>query len=411
MRGTVRRLATLLLAAGMLLGGAWALLYHQLPDTFLVPQGQTLALAQMPWLEPVQKSGSVAAGAVPAGGSYNVTLSVFGKVPVKTVRAVVVDRRAVTVCGTPFGIKMFSEGAIVVGFTDIKQPGGSANPAKAAGLKMGDRILSVGGSETHGNDDVAQALQQAAGSPVQVRYVRDGQLQQTTLQAALDEESGRWRAGMWVRDSSAGIGTLTFVDNATGIYGGLGHSISDVDTGESIALRSGEIGPVTITGCNSGAAGAPGELKGRFLSDIAIGNILLNGSTGVYGSFRIVANGQDMMVAQAQEVHQGAARILTTIGGTTPQWFEVEIERLSLTEEDPNRNMVIHVTDRALLAATGGIVQGMSGSPVVQDGRLVGAVTHVLVNDPTRGFGIFAENMLVSADAAAQQAETAQEAE
>lgn len=396
-----KRCWSLFLILVALVAGLWGYCSVQLPDTFLVTQGQELRLAQMPWLEPVQKNGALAASAVPAGSSYNVTLSMFGCLPVKTVRAVVVEQHVVTVCGTPFGIKMFSQGAMVVGFTDIKQTSSSANPAKSAGLKMGDRILSINGMETTSNEDVAAAIQKAEGKPVQVAYVRDGETANTTLQPVMDKETGTWRAGMWVRDSSAGIGTLTFVDNSTGIYAGLGHPISDADTGESIALRSGEIAGVTITGYQGGAVGTPGELKGRFTSEIAVGDILTNGNTGVYGDYYVIPQGQDMVVAQAHEVHEGTAEILTTIDGTTPDWYTVEIERVSLTEEDPNRNMVLHVTDEALLNTTGGIVQGMSGSPIVQDGKLVGAVTHVLVNDPTRGFGIFAENMLETAEKAA----------
>lgn len=399
----IKRCLAVTVGAASLVAGAWGYLYHQLPDTFLVTQGQTLYLAQMPWLESMQESGVAQASAVPAGNSYNVTLSAFGHIPIKTVRAVVVNERVVTVCGTPFGIKMFSQGAMIVGFTDVKQTSGSANPAKSAGLKMGDRILSIDGVQTSTNEDVAAAIQQAQGNSVQVLYSRDGQTQQTALQPIQDKESGNWRAGMWVRDSSAGIGTLTFVDNNTGVYGGLGHSISDADTGESIALRSGEIAAVTITGYESGAAGTPGELKGRFTSEIAMGDIDANGSTGVYGSFYTVPKGEDMAVAQAQEVHEGKAQILTTIDGNTPHWYTVQIEKVSLTEEDPNRNMVLRVTDTNLLNTTGGIVQGMSGSPIVQDGKLVGAVTHVLVNDPTRGYGIFAENMLKTADSVAEQ--------
>lgn len=398
----IRRGMSALLAAAVLLACGWGYLYCQLPDTFLVEQGQTLRIAQLPWLEPVQESGATQAGAVPAGSSYNVTLSILGRIPVKTVRAVAVDQRAVTVCGTPFGIKMFAEGATVVGFTDIPAPGGGANPAKSAGLKIGDRILSIDGTATHDNQDVADALQEAAGRPVEVIYQRDGEQCTTTLEPVLDEESGSWRAGMWVRDSSAGIGTLTFVDNSTGMYGGLGHPISDADTGQSIALRSGEIAPVTITGYEKGEAGVPGELKGRFTSQIAMGDILANGTTGVYGNIRGLCSGQDMIVAQAQEVRCGEARMLTTLNGTTPQWYDVEIERVALDQEDPNRNMVIRVTDPQLLSATGGIVQGMSGSPIEQDGKLVGAVTHVLVNDPTRGYGIFAQTMLETADALAE---------
>ena len=397
-----RRCLTLAVGAAALALGCLTYLYTQLPDTFMVPQGQTLTLAQMPWIVPLEpKGGAAAVQAVPTGGSYNVTLSVLGGIPVKTVRAVVVDRRAVTVCGTPFGIKMFSDGAMVVAFTDIRTAGGSANPAKAAGLKMGDVIVSIDGHKTVDNDDVSAAIQAAEGRPVQLVYTRDGAEHTTSLQPVQDADSQRWRAGMWVRDSSAGIGTLTFVDNFTGIYGGLGHSISDADTGQSIALLSGEVAPVIITGYVAGAAGAPGELKGRFTGEGAMGDILINGASGVYGSIRRVMDGQDMVVAQAQEVCEGPARILTTIGSDEPAWYDAEIEQISLTEEDPNRNMVIRITDPELLAATGGIVQGMSGSPIVQNGRLVGAVTHVLVNDPARGFGIFAENMLASADAAA----------
>ena len=400
----VRRSLVALAAAGALFVCSWGYLYCQLPDTFLVEQGQTLRIAQLPWLQPMQQNGAAQAGAVPAGGSYNVTLSILGRIPVKTVRAVAVDQRAVTVCGTPFGIKMFAEGATIVGFTDIPAPGGGANPAKSAGLKIGDRILSIDGVATHDNQDVADALQEAAGRPVEVIYQRGGEQYTAALEPVRDEESGSWRAGMWVRDSSAGIGTLTFVDNSTGIYGGLGHPISDADTGQSIALRSGEIALVTITGYEKGEAGVPGELKGRFTSQIAMGDILVNGATGVYGNIRVLCSGQDMIVAQAQEVRCGPARILTTLEGTTPQWYDVEIERVSLGQEDPNRNMVIRVTDPQLLSATGGIVQGMSGSPIEQDGKLVGAVTHVLVNDPTRGYGIFAQTMLETADSSAAMA-------
>ena len=399
----IRRGLAAFLAAGALFACGWGYLYSQLPDTFLVEQGQTLKFAQLPWLQPLQQSGAAQAGSVPVGSSYNVTLSILGRIPVKTVRAVSVDQRVVTVCGTPFGIKMFAEGATIVGFTDIPAPGGGANPAKSAGLKIGDRILSIDGIATHGNQDVADALQDAAGRPVEVVYQRDEEQHTTTLEPVQDEESGTWRAGMWVRDSSAGIGTLTFVDNSTGMYGGLGHPISDADTGQSIALRSGEIAPVTITGYEKGEAGMPGELKGRFTSQIAMGDILTNGSTGVYGSIRGLCSGQDMIVAQAQQVRCGPARILTTLEGTTPQWYDVEIERVSLSQEDPNRNMVIRVTDPQLLSSTGGIVQGMSGSPIEQDGKLVGAVTHVLVNDPTRGYGIFAQTMLETADSLAAQ--------
>ena len=401
MKHCVKRWLATGLGAVTLMGAGLMGLSNSLPDTFSVSQGQTLQLAQLPWLVPLRASGVQETSRAESGSSYNVTLSILGIIPVKTVRAMVVQERTVTICGTPFGIKMFSEGAMVVGFTDVSQLVGSANPAKAAGLKLGDRILALNGVETSTNEDVAKVIQSSQGQPVEVTYHRDGQIKHTILSPLQDHQSKRWLAGMWVRDSSAGIGTLTFVDNSTGMYGGLGHAISDADTGESIALRTGEISPVTITGVVLGTAGTPGELKGQFSGALSLGNILSNGASGVYGRYYSVADGQDYPVANAQQVHKGEALILTTIQGETPQMYQAVIERVSLSEEDPNRNMVIRITDQRLLSATGGIVQGMSGSPVIQDGRWVGAVTHVLVNDPTRGYGIFAEHMLSTADYAA----------
>ena len=397
----IRRCLTLAAGAAALALGCLTYLYSQIPDTFMVPQGQTLALAQMPWLVPQTPKGAAAAQAVPTGGSYNVTLSVLGGIPVKTVRAVVVDRRAVTVCGTPFGIKMFSDGAMVVAFTDIRTASGSANPAKAAGLKMGDVIVSIDGQKTVDNDDVSAAIQAAEGRPVQLVYTRDGVEHTTSLQPVQDADSERWRAGMWVRDSSAGIGTLTFTDPARGTFAGLGHAVSDSDTGAELTLLSGEIVPVSILAVQKGTAGVPGELKGEF-SGVALGAVRANDTTGVYGTLTGAApGGEAMPVANCQEVEVGEAEILTTLSGTTPRRYQVRIERVNLTAADPNRNLLLRVTDERLLAEAGGIVQGMSGSPILQNGRLVGAVTHVLINDPGCGYGIFAATMLEKADAAA----------
>ena len=243
---------------------------------------------------------------------------------------------------------------------------------------------------------VKEALEAARGSAAEVIYVRSGEQRSTTLTPVWDVAAAQWRAGMWVRDSSAGVGTLTFVDPEKGVFAGLGHPISDGDTGESIALRSGEIVPCEITGCSMGTVGSPGELKGKFLSAHAIGSIRINGENGVYGTTRTGFSGQTMPVAFAQEVETGDAQILATVAGETPRTYHVRIEKIS--DADPRRNMVVRVVDKALLSRTGGIVQGMSGSPILQNGRLVGAVTHVLVNDPTRGYGIFAQTMLEQAE-------------
>ena len=230
---------------------------------------------------------------------------------------------------------------------------------------------------------------------MELRYLR-GQNQMTcTLTPVRERGTDAPRAGIWVRDSSAGIGTLTFADTEHGTFAGLGHAVSDSDTGTDLTLLTGEAVSVTITG----SAGSPGELRGEFGGQQPFGDIKANTSTGVYGVLTNSAQaGENIPVANLQEVYPGEAEIVATISGQTAQRFAVRIERVNMTASDPNRNLLLRITDPELLRATGGIVQGMSGSPIVQDGCLVGAVTHVFINDPLKGYAIFAQTMAEEAE-------------
>lgn len=398
----LRRVAALLAAGGVLAAGLLVALRAELPDTFVLEQGQPLAVESMPFLQaaPAVPAGSAApVGVTAADKSANVTLTLLG-LPVKTVRTVQQQRRTVQLGGTPFGVKMFTDGALVVAFSDIYTVHGSENPAKEAGLRLGDLITQANGIPVRTNEELTDAIAAAAGGSVELRYLR-GQNQMTcTLTPVKERGTDAPRAGIWVRDSSAGIGTLTFADTEHGTFAGLGHAVSDSDTGTDLTLLTGEAVSVTITGCRRGSAGSPGELRGEFGGQQPFGDIKANTSTGVYGVLTNSAQaGENIPVANLQEVYPGEAEIVTTISGQTAQRFAVRIERVNMTASDPNRNLLLRITDPELLRATGGIVQGMSGSPIVQDGCLVGAVTHVLVNDPTRGYGIFAATMLKRADA------------
>ena len=396
----ILRLAALLAFLLLLAGACIAGLAAALPDTFYTADAPTaLQVASMPYLTAQKKQGSVAADSASPDTSANVTLALFGVLPVKTVRAVSTPRRTVQVCGTPFGVKLFSDGALVVAFSDRYTALGSENPAKAAGLRLGDLIVSAGGREVRSNDDLTAAIQAADGRPLPVVYRRGG-AQYTAELVPVKDEQGDYKAGVWVRDSGAGIGTMSFIDPAHGTFAGLGHSISDADTGADLTLLSGEIVPVTITGCIRGAAGSPGELRGEF-SAAPAGTVLANDTAGVYGQYSGSQTGYSMPVANLQEVIPGDAELWTTVQGTTAQPYKVKIERVTMTGSDPNRNLLIRVTDARLLEATGGIVQGMSGSPIVQNGQLAAVLTHVLVNDPTSGYAIFAATMLEKADAVA----------
>ena len=396
----ILRLTALLAFLLLLVGACIAGLAAALPDTFYTADAPTaLQVASMPYLTAQKKQGSVAADSASPDTSANVTLALFGVLPVKTVRAVSTPRRTVQVCGTPFGVKLFSDGALVVAFSDRYTALGSENPAKAAGLRLGDLIVSAGGREVRSNDDLTTAIQAANGRPLPVVYRRGG-AQYTAELVPVKDEQGDYKAGVWVRDSGAGIGTMSFIDPAHGTFAGLGHSISDADTGADLTLLSGEIVPVTITGCIRGAAGSPGELRGEF-SAAPAGTVLANDTAGVYGQYSGSQTGYSMPVANLQEVIPGDAELWTTVQGTTAQPYKVKVERVTMTGNDPNRNLLIRVTDARLLEATGGIVQGMSGSPIVQNGQLAAVLTHVLVNDPTSGYAIFAATMLEKADAVA----------
>lgn len=325
----------------------------------------------------------------------------LGLFPVKEVAVTQTDERFVYVSGRPFGIKMFCDGVMVVGFSDILCETGYKNPARNAGLRLGDIITHINGRQTQTNEDVEKIIEKSENNPIKITYIRDETRHTALLLAVKDINTGSYRTGMWVRDSGAGIGTMTFYEPELGCFSGLGHGIKDVDTQQELRLLSGEIVPVKITGIVKSKNGSAGQLKGSFMTTVASGKILYNGTTGVYGKAYSMERENLMPVANPARIHTGKAHILTTITGTQPRKYEIEIEKINLNTSDRNKNMVIRITDSRLLTLTGGIVAGFSGSPIIQDGRLVGAVTHVFVNQVDRGYGIFATNMLSTMDTVA----------
>lgn len=372
------------------------------PDAYQVKRGSSLQWNS----QAISLSGPHGGAELPAGTaatsneSYQAELMLFHTLPVKTVQVNVVEEQQVALCGTPFGIKMFTNGVMIVGVADIQGENETVNPAAVAGLKTGDIITSLNGHAVNRNEEVAQTIEKSAGQPVEIHFLREQESMQATLVPVRSKVDGMYKAGLWVRDSTAGIGTLTFYDPTNQAFAGLGHGICDTDTTELMPLRNGEIVPVTINGVVKGRKGAPGELRGYFNTDVPMGTLHANLNQGVYGELNNGAaeeqklTGKIASVAMKQEVRPGPVQILTTVDGGEPQYYDAEIEKISYHDTESSKNMVLRITDSTLLETTGGIVQGMSGSPIVQNGKLVGAVTHVFVNDPTRGYGIFAENML-----------------
>lgn len=304
--------------------------------------------------------------------------------------------------GRAVGIKLFSDGVVVVGTSDVAGEGGSVNPAKACGLKEGDIITHINSTEVDTIEEVSALLQELEGETMSIRAIRDDKQVQLTAQAVLCPADGAYKLGAWIRDSMAGIGTVTFYDPATGAFGALGHGINDVDTALLMPLESGSILPATVAGVEKGKSGAPGQLKGIFDTSSTLGLLSANTDGGVFGTMTDGrwAQGDPVEVAARDEVRPGPAQILCNISGDRVDRFEVEIAKVFAQREGDCRDYLLKVTDRRLLDATGGIVQGMSGSPILQGGKIVGAVTHVMVDDPTSGYGIYVGRMLQHSGAA-----------
>lgn len=327
-------------------------------------------------------------------GTYTVTAKLFGAIPVKTVTVEVIPEKKLVPCGDVFGVKFFTKGVIVIGDTDIETENGFINPARQAGIRKNDVITKANGAEINTVEELAATVESSKGKPLYIEYTRDGQSYACEVKPALSLTDRRYKTGIWVRDSTAGIGTMTYYNPENGSFAGLGHGICDIDTGELMPLLRATVVDVGITDIVKGRSGAPGELKGVFDTEKR-GTLIGNTAFGVYGMLDDPPkSGRGALsVAGRDEVHDGEASILVNPDGDGVKEYAVRLSKVD-HRSDGTKSFVVEITDPALISLTGGIVQGMSGSPVLQDGKLAGAVTHVLVGEPTKGYGIFLENML-----------------
>ncbi len=322
---------------------------------------------------------------------------IFGLVKVKQINVSMQSPKKVRLCGDIFGVKMYSDGVMVVGLSDFASYGGSVNPARDAGICEGDIIKSVNGTKVYTNNDFSQSIQNASKNIELEILSKNGAKKNITLTPQYSVTDKCLKTGLWVRDSAAGIGTLTYIDPQSMIFGGLGHGICDSDTQNIIPVSGGDIVEASITDIRRGVKGSAGEIHG-YLCNKKIGEIKTNSVCGTFGKYTgELPEGKDYEVALKQQVKTGKAQILCTLDNGQPKFYDISIDKINYKNNEPTKNMIITVTDKELIAQTGGIVQGMSGSPIIQNGKFVGAVTHVFVNDPTCGYAIFAENMLRAA--------------
>ncbi len=333
-------------------------------------------------------------------GKAELDLSMFGIIPVKTVEVRSIESKRVLASGAPIGIRLKTNGIVIINVSGvILDDGTKVIPAETAGLLTGDILIKAGGQELKSISDLTGVIKNSGGKPLEIIYRRKDIQHKTKITPIKSGEDEEYRAGIWVRDSSAGIGTLTFINPINNVYGALGHGINDIDTGSLLQVGSGTLMESSIKGITKGVKGAPGELEGDFLNNSNIvGDIELNCEFGIYGKINSGTKqekwGKAYSIGSHSAVKLGRASILTCINGNKVEEYEIEIQRINKNDLNSTKNMVVQITDPKLLSSTGGIVQGMSGSPILQDGRLIGAVTHVFINDPMRGYGVFIESML-----------------
>lgn len=391
-----------LLSVGMLgLFGTAGYYSVHLPSSLTRETGGEIKIAEYPEISCCNYPTGIIPASKNVSETSTATLSLFGAIPVKNIEIHEAEAPTLVVGGNPFGIKLLMDGVMVTELGEIETENGEKIcPAKNAGIEVGDVIKSADGKNITSNDELQKTISESDGKKIKLIINRQDKDFPVFLKPEYDESSGSWRGGMWVRDSIAGIGTMTFFNKTTGEFAGLGHPVCDSDTGELVPIYSGEAVPVEITDTKKGSKGIPGELHGQFMYGGSFGILNRNNSCGVYGLLSesavqsLSVNCEQYKMGYRQDVKTGEAEILTTVSGDTPQKYKVEIEKIDYNSAESTKNMVIRITDKELLELTGGIVQGMSGSPIIQNGKLIGAVTHVFVSDPTKGYAIFAENMV-----------------
>lgn len=332
-------------------------------------------------------------------GNTNVKVKLFNSITVKEVNVSVIERATVVPIGQVAGLKLYTSGVLVVGMSEIKGLDNEKyKPYENTGIKEGDRIIEIGDNYISDTDGLLKVVNNSKGENLEVVYVRDGETLECNIKP-VQTSKDEYKLGLWVRDSAAGIGTMTFYEPSTNKFAALGHGISDIDTGELINIANGDFITTKIVSIIKGKKGNPGKIQGTIENQNEIGKIYKNTNLGIYGVIEDISavnlnNTNKMQVAMRDEIKLGKATILCSLDNVTTKEYNIEIEKININNNYDNKSMLIKVTDDELLNKTGGIIQGMSGCPIIQNGKFIGAVTNVLVNDPTQGYGIFGDLMI-----------------
>ena len=374
-----------------------------LPNNIILMQGEALNLNTILGIN--VKSSSLS-NAITASSNLNnsiaentgkmeLELDLFNLFPVKDVTVNVIPKTKVVPLGKAIGMRLYTEGVLVVGMSEIE----GKKPYENSGIETGDKIVEVNNVEIKSTDELIQCVNSANGSSVEIKYINDQNEEEVANITPAKTAENEYKLGLWVRDAAAGVGTVTFYEPSSGEFGALGHGINDVDTYELIDIANGEIVTTNIIDIVKGEKGSPGEIRGIIEGERTIGNVSKNTSFGVYGNMLDTTSlninkESELEVANRSEIKLGKAEIMCELENGKVEKYEIEIQKIFLDNNSDNKSMLIKVTDEELIEKTGGIIQGMSGAPIIQNGKFIGAVTHVLVNDPQMGYAVFGDLMI-----------------
>lgn len=335
-------------------------------------------------------------------GKATLEVSLFDNISLKSVDVSVLPKTTVIPVGNIAGVKLYTSGVLVVGMSEIE---GSDNkkykPYENSGIEEGDTIIKINETEISSTEELIETVNLSQGNDIQIKFIHDEEAKECSI-TPVETSSHEYKLGLWVRDSAAGVGTVTFYEPSTKTFGALGHGITDIDTNELINIASGEFITTRVINITKGESGEPGKIQGTIENQQNIGTISKNSKFGIYGNVDNLSSlnidtSKEMEVASRDEIQTGKATILCSLDNQKPQEYEIEIQKIYKENNYDNKSMQIKVTDERLLEKTGGIIQGMSGSPIIQNGKFIGAVTHVLVNNPQEGYAVFGDIMLKQA--------------
>ena len=332
-------------------------------------------------------------------GTFELNLNLFGTIPVKEINVNVIPKTKVIPMGNLIGAKLYTSGVLVVGMSEIQgQDLKKYKPYENSGIEEGDMIVEMDSKKIANTNELVETVNKSDGKEIQIKYIRNDETITTSIQP-VKSESNEYKLGLWVRDAAAGVGTLTFYEPSTGKFAALGHGIVDVDTGGILNIANGELVTSNLIAIQKGEKGKPGEIKGSIDSGVTIGEISKNTNFGVFGLVSNktnlnLKNAKEYEIALRSEIKTGEAQVICELENGKKETYNIEIEKIYASNNYDNKSMLIKITDERLLQKTGGIIQGMSGSPIMQNGKFIGAITNVLVSDPTTGYAIFGDLMV-----------------